>query len=75
MLTMPGCADSVCKTCFKEHFKITIQEKTVKHFNCPVCGKPDLSERGQDIYLELFVHMVREGETEEKGRGREGGRG
>ena len=57
---MPGCTDEICKECFKAHFTLTIKEKTVKHFNCPLCGKPDLANRdmSQGVYLELFVNMV-----------------
>lgn len=60
MVTMPGCTHEICKGCFKDHFTITIKERTVKHFNCPVCGEPDLANRdmSQVVYLELFVGMV-----------------
>ena len=60
MVAMPSCIHSVCKACFKGHFTITIKEKMVKHFNCLICGEPDLANRDetQDIYLELFVGLV-----------------
>lgn len=60
MVTMPGCTDSFCKDCFKGNFTITIKEKSVKHFNCPLCNEPDLANRDmmQAVYLELFVGMV-----------------
>ncbi|XP_019849469.1 PREDICTED: ubiquitin carboxyl-terminal hydrolase CYLD-like [Amphimedon queenslandica] len=61
MLCMPACGDSLCKYCFKEHFSITIREKSVKHFNCPICGLPDLGDNDQmlEMNLELFVALVK----------------
>ena len=60
MITMPGCADSICKLCFKEHFRITIKEKEIKHFNCPICRLPNMMDREatDGIYMTLFVAMV-----------------
>ena len=61
MVTMPSCIHSLCKVCFKQHFTITIMEKMVKHFNCPLCGEPDLSEWSgviQGNYPMLFVYLV-----------------
>ncbi len=38
-----------------------MSEKEVKHFTCPVCGKPDMAneEITNGVYLEIFVQMVR----------------
>ena len=59
MITMPACECSFCKNCFKENFHIVIKEKQVKHFNCPVCRKPDMSNRDiPDAYGMIFVSMV-----------------
>lgn len=60
MIIMPGCTDSMCKDCFKGHFDVVIREKGVKHFNCPICDQPDMTNRddAQDLYQELFVQMV-----------------
>lgn len=60
MIIMPGCTDTMCKECFKGHFRVTITEKGVKHFNCPSCDQPDMTNRddAQDLYQELFVHLV-----------------
>ena len=57
---LPCCEHSVCKECFKAHFTYVIKEKEVKHFTCPVCGKPDMAneEITQGIYLEIFVQLV-----------------
>lgn len=57
---MPGCTDSICKECFKENFTVVIKEQGVKHFNCPVCGLPDMSDReaAEGIYMTIFVAMV-----------------
>lgn len=61
MVTMPGCTDSICKNCFKDHFEITIREKGVKHFNCPNCQLPNMVEKEatEGLYIDLFVAMVR----------------
>ena len=42
------------------HFKATITEKGVRYFNCPLCDKPDMTDRddAMDLYQELFVHLV-----------------
>ena len=58
MVSMPACGCSLCKDCFVNHFNMTIKEKSVKHFNCPFCDKPDLSNEAQDMNIELFVAMV-----------------
>ena len=58
---MPGCTHSMCKECFKAHFQIVILEQGVKHFNCPICQKPDMSNKNDNIpemYQVLFVSMV-----------------
>ena len=57
---MPGCTDSLCEDCFKMHFEVVISEKGVKHFNCPICDLPDMTNRdgSQDRYQMLFVHLV-----------------
>ena len=60
MITMPGCTCSLCKECFKGQFDMVIQEQQVKHFNCPICQKPDMSNKDdiQEMYELLFVNMV-----------------
>lgn len=59
MVNMPGCTDSVCKECFQGYFTVVIKEKQVKHFNCPVCKLPDLSDRDVgEFYFELFQALV-----------------
>ena len=61
MITMPGCTDTICKDCFKRHFSVVIAEKSVKHFNCPMCDQPDmtdLKDGTQDMYQMLFVQLV-----------------
>ena len=39
---------------------MVIKEKQVKHFNCPMCKKPDLSNKDdtQEMYELIFVSMV-----------------
>ena len=39
---------------------MVIQEMGVKHFNCPDCHKPDMSNKDdvQGMYELLFVNMV-----------------
>jgi hypothetical protein len=60
MITMPGCTDSLCKECFKGMFEVVINEQGVKHFNCPICHKPDMANKDdiQEMYEVLFVNMV-----------------
>ena len=60
MVVMPACGESLCKECFRAHFSIVIKEQSVKHFHCPLCDKPDLSnpDDNQDMNLELFVALV-----------------
>lgn len=61
MVVLPACGDSVCKDCFKRHFEFAIREKSVKHFVCPICDKPDLgnADQMQELNLELLVSMVK----------------
>lgn len=62
MITMPGCTDSFCKECFKINFSIAVSEKGVKHFNCPMCSQPDMTDLNdgtQDLYQQLFVQLVK----------------
>ncbi len=59
MVVMPACGCALCKECFITNFEMVIKEKSFKHFNCPMCGKPDLSNcEEQDMNIELFVAMV-----------------
>ncbi len=58
MVVMPACGCALCKECFVTNFEMVIKEKSIKHFNCPMCGKPDLSNEEQDMNIELFVAMV-----------------
>lgn len=60
MIVMPGCTHSLCKECFKGFFEVVIQEQQVKHFNCPECHKPDMSNKDdtQEMYELMFVSMV-----------------
>ena len=57
---MPGCGCSVCKTCFKSWFQMVIREKSVKHFNCPICNKPDIENARTSEYFLEFVSLVRD---------------
>ena len=59
MVSMPGCTHSTCKDCFREHFKVVIKEQGVKHFNCPICGRPDVTDTDQEFYFQLFQLLVR----------------
>lgn len=60
MVCMPACGESLCKSCFRQHFEIVIKEGSVKHFTCPICGLPDLAnaDQTQEMNLQLFVAMV-----------------
>ena len=41
---------------------MVIQEQGVKHFNCPICNKPDMinKENTPEMYEVLFVNLVSE---------------
>lgn len=43
MVEMVSCTHSVCSDCFRDHFTITITEKAIQHFTCPICGEPEIS--------------------------------
>ena len=57
---MVNCVHAVCKDCFNTHFTLMIGEKSIKHFNCPVCGEPDMSSEtiDMDLYLQLFSGLI-----------------
>ena len=60
MITMPGCTDSICKTCFTQYLTMVVRNLEVKHYNCPVCGMPNMADReaANDMYLQILVAMV-----------------
>ncbi|KAL5514972.1 hypothetical protein EMCRGX_G000070 [Ephydatia muelleri] len=60
MVLMPGCPHSVCKECFKGHFTNVMKTQTVKHFNCPVCAQPDMTDPQIETYLMLLMPLVSE---------------
>jgi len=57
---MIHCDHAICKDCFVDHFALMIREKSIKHFNCPVCGEPDMSSDTIDIdlYLQMFSGLI-----------------
>ena len=57
---MIQCSHAVCQSCFIGHFTVMIREKKVKHYNCPICGEPDLTSEAIDVdlYLQLFSGLV-----------------
>ena len=57
MVAMPWCTHSLCKDCFKRHFTGVINEQSVKHFNCPMCGEPNHDD-SQAVDFEVFVSLV-----------------
>ena len=60
MVLMPGCPHSVCKECFKGHFTNVMKTQSVKHFNCPVCALPDMTDPQIETYLMLLMPLVSE---------------
>jgi len=59
MITMAYCNDMVCHACFIAHYTLIIKEKSVKHFNCLVCGKPDVMSWGSsESYLQRLGSFV-----------------
>ena len=60
MVNMIHCNHAMCKECFVGHFTLMIGEKSIKHFNCPVCGEPDMSSEtiDMDLYLQMFSGLI-----------------
>ncbi|XP_065915142.1 uncharacterized protein [Dysidea avara] len=60
MVNMVHCDHAVCKDCFVTHFTLMIGEKSIKHFNCPCCGEPDMSSDtfDMDLYLQMFSGLI-----------------
>ena len=58
MIKMPDCSHSFCKECFKGHFTVVIQEKQVKHFNCPICNQPNMSSASKS-YQSKFLCLIK----------------
>ena len=54
------CDDIVCQECFVSHYSLMIKEKNIKHFNCLVCGEPDMSSGVADThnYLQKFSALI-----------------
>ena len=57
---MIHCDHAVCKVCFVQHFSVVVEEKSIKHFNCLVCGEPNMSSEtiDMDLYLQLFSGLI-----------------
>ena len=60
MVTMIHCNDTVCRECFVKLYTLVIREKSVKHFNCLVCGEPNIVEKSNkiDLYLRELGYSV-----------------
>ena len=60
MINMIHCDHAVCKECFVAHYSFVVGEKSIKHFNCLVCGEPDMSSDtiDMDLYLQLFSGLI-----------------
>ena len=61
MINMIYCNHAVCKECFVAHFSIVgVMDRSIKHFNCPICGQPDMSSEtiDMDLYLQLFSGLI-----------------
>ena len=60
MINMIHCDHAVCKKCFVTHYSLVVGEKSTKHFNCFVCGEPDMSSEtiDMDLYLQLFIGLI-----------------
>ena len=60
MITMPGCTDSMCKECFSGYLTVVVKTLEIKHYNCPVCGLPNMADReaANDMYFTILVAMV-----------------
>ncbi|XP_068090953.1 E3 ubiquitin-protein ligase RNF31-like isoform X2 [Hyperolius riggenbachi] len=54
-VTMTHCCCSFCVLCFIQYFSTVIKEKSVTHFVCPICKKPDLEKDWtSEITMEYF---------------------
>ena len=59
MIGMAHCSDIVWHTYFIAHYTLIIKEKSVKHFNRLVCGKPDvMSWDSSESYLQRLGSFV-----------------
>ena len=60
MINMIHCDHAVCKECFIGHYSLVVGEKSIKHFNCLICGQPDMSSEtiDMDLYLQLFSGVI-----------------
>ena len=60
MVNMIHCDHAVCKECFVGHFSLVIEDKSIKYFNCLVCGEPDMSSEtiDMDLYLQLLSGLI-----------------
>ena len=57
---MIHCHHALCKECFVDYFSLVAGERSIKHFNCPLCGEPDMSSEtiDMDLYLQLFSGLI-----------------
>lgn len=57
---MINCDHAVCQVCFVAHFSIMVNEKSIKHYNCLLCGEPDMTSEAidMDLYLQLFSGLI-----------------
>ena len=60
MVKMINCDHAVCHNCFVGYFSVMITEKSIKHYNCPLCGEPDITSEAIhfDFYLQLFGELM-----------------
>ena len=60
MVNMIHCDHAVCKECFVAHFSLIVQEKSIRHLNCLICGQPDMSSEtiDMDLYLQMFSGLI-----------------
>ena len=57
---MIHCDHAVCKECFVQHYSVVVGENSTKHFNCLICGQPDMSSEtiDMDFCLQMFSGLI-----------------
>ncbi|XP_071091863.1 E3 ubiquitin-protein ligase RNF31-like isoform X1 [Haliotis cracherodii] len=58
MMNLNICQCQMCRECLSRHFEISIKEKHVRNWTCPVCSLPDFNDENVSDYLNLLGLML-----------------
>ncbi|XP_067651043.1 E3 ubiquitin-protein ligase RNF31-like isoform X2 [Haliotis asinina] len=58
MMNLNICQCQMCRECLRKHFEISIKEKHVRNWTCPVCSLPDFNDENVSDYLNLLGLML-----------------